>query len=93
MAKGFQKGHDKVGGKAKGTPNKSTSRAKEAIADFVDFNSRRLQEWLDIVAQDDPKEAIRLFVSLVEFHVPKQARTELTGKDNTPLEIVIKKRD
>jgi hypothetical protein len=24
---------------------------------------------------------------LVEFHVPKQARTELTGKDDKPIEI------
>jgi hypothetical protein len=41
----------KTGGRAPGTPNKATSAAREAIAQFVDGNAHRLTEWLDRVAE------------------------------------------
>jgi len=40
----------KYGGRTKGTPNKATQTAREAIADFVDGNAHRLTGWLDAVA-------------------------------------------
>jgi hypothetical protein len=40
----------KTGGRQAGTPNKATSAAREAIAQFVDGNAHRLTEWLDRVA-------------------------------------------
>ena len=46
MAEGY-----KTGGRAKGTPNKATASAREAIAAFVDGNAHRLTEWLDRVAE------------------------------------------
>ena len=71
----------------KGSPNKATAAAREAIARFVDGNAGRLQGWLDKIAVDDPKTAYQLFMDVVEFHVPKLARTELTGKDGDPVAI------
>ncbi len=69
------------GGSRKGIPNKATSAAREAIAAFVDGNAPRLQAWLDDVAADEPEKAFRLFMDVVEYHIPKLARTEHTGKD------------
>ena len=56
---------------------------------FVDNNAGRLQGWLDQIAngvQDpetkeylvppNPEKAFQLFQSVVEYHVPKLARTE-----------------
>ena len=64
-----------------GHPNKATANAREAIARFVDGNSERLQGWLDEIAKEDgPKAAFACVVDLLEFHVPKLARTEMTGK-------------
>lgn len=86
----------------KGSPNKSTQAAREAIAAFVDGNAGRLQGWLDRVAEgvtDDegkyivkpnPEKAFEMFQSVVEYHVPKLARTEMTGADGGPQEMVIK---
>lgn len=37
-------------GRQAGTPNKATTKARQAIADFVDGNTHRLQDWLDRVA-------------------------------------------
>ena len=40
----------------KGSPNKATKAAREAIAAFVDGNAYRLTEWLDKVADGIPKQ-------------------------------------
>ena len=85
----------KAGGRAAGVPNKVTAQAREAIAMFVDGNAHRLTEWLDQVAngnedtKPNPAKAFELFQSVVEYHVPKLARTEITGKDDGPVEMVV----
>jgi hypothetical protein len=78
----------------KGSPNKSTALAREAIARFVDYNSDRLQGWLDQIATDKgPEAAFRCFTDLVEYHVPKLARTEVTGQDQGPVKIEVSWRE
>jgi hypothetical protein len=37
--------------------------------------------------------AFRCFADVVEYHVPKLARTELTGKDGGPVRIVASQDD
>lgn len=74
------------GGSRKGRPNKSTAAAREAIARFVDGNAERLNDWLDqIERQDGPKAAFQCFQSLIEYHVPKLGRQELTGANGADL--------
>lgn len=80
----FKKG-EKRPGQGKRGPNKATKEAREAIAAFVDGNADRLQGWLDEVAAKDPEKAFGLFMALVEYHVPKLARTELTGAGGGPV--------
>ena len=79
-------------GRPKGSANKSTSLAREAIAKFVDGNAHRLEGWLDQVAQENPEKAFQLFQSVVEYHVPKLARSEqqITGADGGPVEHSLK---
>lgn len=71
-------------GRPKGTPNKTTTDARAAIALFINANVDKLQDWLDKVAKKSPEKAFKLFQSVIEYHIPKQARTELTGKDDDP---------
>ena len=97
MARGMKTG----GGSRLGSPNKSTTQAREAIAMFVDGNVHRLAEWLDSVANGLPEEGIKpnpakafeLFQSVVEYHVPKLARNEVTGADQGPVELTIQWSD
>lgn len=75
------------GGRAKGVPNRATTNAREAIARFVDGNTDRLQEWLDQIAADEkqgPREAFRCVMDVMEYHVPKLARTVVVGDPNAP---------
>ena len=67
-------------------PNKATSSAREAIALFVDNNVPRLQGWLDEIAETKgPDVAYRCVLDLIEYHIPKLARHELTGKEGGPI--------
>lgn len=94
----FEKGHKKVGGRKKGTPDKTTQIAREAIATFVDKNTLRLERLLDKIEtgvpvideegnieryaiEPDPKGAFDAITKVMEYHLPKIARVEHTGKD------------
>jgi len=77
-----------TGGRPPGRGNNATVNAREAIARFVDGNAPRLQAWLDEIAiKDGPAAAFRCFADIVEYHVPKLARTEVVGPGGTPLQL------
>lgn len=80
-------------GRTKGVPNKATQQAREAIKELLDGNAYRVEGWLDQIAQTDPRAAIQAFTALLEFGVPKLARTEVTGKDGGPFAIQITPED
>ena len=98
------------GGRPRGAVNKATMTAREAIAAFVDDNSRRMDELLDQIAggvpkrvvetgeivkntdgtiawqvEPNPKAAFDAIQSVIEYHIPKLARVEQTGKDGGPI--------
>ena len=78
-----------AGGRPKGATNASTLNARRAIADFVEGNVDRLNGWLERIAEDNPLAAFDRFMSVVEYHIPKLARTEITGKDGEKFNITI----
>jgi hypothetical protein len=83
----FKKGEKKPNQGKRG-PSKTTVLAREAIARLADGNVDRLQGWLDDIALDErqgPAVAFKLFMDVLEYHVPKLARTEVTGKDGGPV--------
>lgn len=85
MLRGSKPG-ERRGGRKPGVPNKATTNAREAFARLVDANVERVQGWLDQIATTDgPKAALDIFLKMAEFHVPKLARSEVTGKDGEPL--------
>jgi hypothetical protein len=91
MAKG-----KKTGGRKAGAPNKATTNAREAIARLVDGNIDRLQGWLDEIAADEgARSAWGCFMDVVEYHIPKLARTEtkLEGEVTLVPKLTIKRRD
>jgi hypothetical protein len=87
-------------GRPKGSPNKSTAMAREAIAQFVEGNAHKMQEWLEQVAigvknnEDkfivlpNPEKAFGMLQSVMEYHLPKLARTEHSGDEEQPVKII-----
>lgn len=83
----FKKGEKRPNqGRPPGRSNNATLDARKAIADFVDGNAHRLVEWLDRIAEDNPAKAFELYQSVIEYHVPKLARSELVGDPAKPLQ-------
>lgn len=74
-------------GRPKGKPNKATRTAREAIAAFVEGNTERLERLLDRIEEENAKAAFDCIMAVIEYHIPKLARTELTGKDGKDLNI------
>jgi hypothetical protein len=74
------------GGRPKGSRNRATANAREAIARFVDSNAERVQGWLDAIEKKEgPRAALQCYIDFIEYHVPKLARHEVTGKDGGPV--------
>ena len=75
-------------GRKKGIPNKSTTFAREAIARLVDGNADRLQGWLDAIAEiEGPLAAWKCLQDVMEYHIPKLARTEHVGDGGGPIRV------
>ena len=92
-------------GRPKGSPNKSTAMAREAIAQFVEGNAHKMQEWLQQVAEGvrndedkyivlpNPEKAFGMLQSVMEYHIPKLARTEQVGDESAPVVHIYKWQD
>jgi hypothetical protein len=79
-----------MAGRPKGVPNKAPTEAREAIARLVDGNAHRLSIWLEEVYQTKGAEAAwKCMMDVIEYHIPKLARTELTGQDNGPIKLEV----
>jgi hypothetical protein len=84
-------------GRPKGVPNKSTEAVRTAIAHLLERNSEKMDEWLQLVAYGDselgikpaPDKALDIMQKMAEYHIPKLARTEVTGAENGPLTIKV----
>lgn len=85
----FDKGHKKVGGKEKGTPNKATKDQRELITKIIDNNIENIQDWIDEVASTDKKRAFDMVKDLMEFSIPKLKSIELTGAEGKDLTIIV----
>jgi len=73
-----------------GSLNKTTVNARTAIAALVDGNAHRLVGWLDQIAADEklgPMAAWRCMMDVIEYHIPKLARTEHVGDADNPIRV------
>ncbi len=72
----------KTGGRQKGTPNRITADIRVALRDLAERNADRVQEWLDRVAEEEPADAMRLWLALLRFVTPTLAAAAIA--DVTP---------
>ena len=102
MESKVEKTRQKTGGRKAGVPNKATAEAREAVKALLDANLPYLQTWLYNTAEglfDDetgkwivppnPGKACDIVQNMVEYAVPKLARTELVGDKDQPVSIQI----
>ena len=80
MAKGIKTG----GGSRQGVPNRATADVRQAIALIAQRNVGNFETWLGEVALEDPGKAADLYLKAIEYHIPKLARSEVSGPDGGP---------
>ena len=88
-------------GRPKGIPNKVTQEARELVKNILDANLPKIQEWLEATANGirdendkyivypNPAKACDIVQNLIEYTVPKLARTEMVGDAKQPMQIAI----
>ncbi len=76
----------KTGGRAKGTPNRSTKETKELLQKIVNKEIDNLGEMLE---QLEPLERVNAIAKLLPYIVPKQSELSLTEVE-PPKKLIIK---
>ena len=73
----------------KGALNVSTEQVRRAISELLTLSAPKMIAWLQTVAEGDedkgikadPGKAVDLILKAAEYHIPKLARTEMSGPD------------
>jgi hypothetical protein len=101
VSKSVEKNLNRAGRKP-GVPNKATQEAREAVKAILDSNLPFIQSWIQSTAdgiyddltgkwivQPNPAKACEIVQNLVEYSVPKLARTEVVGDAKAPQRMVV----
>ena len=97
LSKSVDKNLNRAGRKP-GVPNKATQEAREAVKAILDSNLPFIQSWIQqtaegimddqtgkYIVQPNPAKACEIVQNLVEYSVPKLARTEVVGDEAKPI--------
>jgi len=80
----FVKGDNRINksGRPNGALNRSTEQAKLAVARLANQGLDALREDIEKIRKNDPIEAAKIYLKLLEYIVPKKASIELSGEIN-----------
>ena len=56
---------------------------------LVEDQTENLAGWLEKIAQKDPQAAFRCLMDVMEYHIPKLARTEHVGEGGGPVQTTV----
>jgi hypothetical protein len=76
----FEKGNQLGKGRPAGQLNRSTEQAKLTIARLANRGLDNISEDLEKIRKQDPLEAAKLYLKLLEYIVPKKAQMEISGQ-------------
>ena len=76
----FEKGNQLGKGRPAGQLNRSTEQAKLTIARLANRGLDNICEDLEKIRKQDPLEAAKLYLKLLEYIVPKKAQMEISGQ-------------
>jgi hypothetical protein len=66
---GFKKGHEKAGGRAKGSPNETTKETREVLQMIISKELKKLPSYLAAITKPEMK--AKLIIDLLPFVIPK----------------------
>lgn len=60
----------------------AVTRMRWSLTQLIEDNAEKVQDWIDLVALvDGPKDALEIYIKLLEFAVPKLSRAEVSVED------------
>ena len=69
-------------GRPKGTVNKATATARNAISSFIEAKAAEVESLWTRVAERDAGKALELYAKIAEFILPKIARMEVKAESS-----------
>ena len=76
----FEKGHKLATGRPKGAINRSTEQAKLTIARLANRGLDNISADLEKIRKENPIEAAKLYLRLLEYIVPKKSSIEMKAE-------------
>jgi len=90
----FEKGHEKFGGKKKGTPNKSTKKSRELFLEMMAGNVEKVQTALDEIYKTDKKQYLYILNRYFPYYMPRQEQIDISiDSTDLPFNITIESRE
>lgn len=90
MARQKNDGKGRIGGRAKGTPNKVSSTVKDWISQLIDDNRVQIEKDIKKLS---PKDRLQMFEKLMQYVVSKQqsvrADIDLSKLSETQLDLIV----
>lgn len=86
----FVKGDTRINksGRPAGALNRSTEQAKLAVSRLANQGLDALREDLEKIRKQDPLEAAKIYLKLIEYIVPKKTALEISGEINQRIQQV-----
>jgi hypothetical protein len=82
----FEKGQSgNPSGRPVGASSEQTKKMKAAFGYLIEGNLDRMTEWLDQIAEQDPKSAMDIIIRLSERFIPKLSQQQLVDGDGENL--------
>jgi uncharacterized protein (DUF2225 family) len=82
----FVKGNKLGLGRPKGSINRSSEQAKLAVARIANQGLDAFREDIEKIRKENPIEAAKLYLKLLEYIVPKKASLDISGEINQRIE-------
>lgn len=76
-------------GRPKGSVNKATADVRACVAGIAQNLAPEVEGWIRKGARKNPLGAAHLLAQLLEYHIPKLSRAEVTGEGGKPIEVQI----
>jgi len=73
---------NKMGGRKPGSLNRSTEQAKLTIARLANRGLDNIMEDFEKIRRENPVEAAKLYLKLIEYIVPKKSSIDISGEVN-----------
>ena len=81
---GFKEGHQKIGGRSKGTPNRLTKEFRILLKEILYHEIEMIPNYLDSL---EPKERLEVIIKLLNYAIPKVQ--PINSKEGEPIDFEI----